>query len=352
MEKELSLKEIFERISETIRFLFKKWLTIVGFSLLFAVLGLIYAMMSPIKYKAQLTFVIEEEGAKTQGGLSSLASSFGLGGMGGGTGLFASVNIIDFLKSRNVIEKTLLEPIGDSSSSISFAQYYINKAEWSKQWEGHENKELKTLKYKPFDDRSKFSRTKDSVLYVIYRTIVESELVVANQDEDNTILLVEMENIDETFAQRFVVNLINVVSEYYTESKTKKSALSVSIFQQQADSVRKELYSSMAGAAASSDQVFGLNPAMNIKRLPSSQKQVDVQANTIILAELLKNLELAKMNLMNQTPLIQVIDKPILPLKEVKFRKLYGIIIGGILGGFLIVSYFLVKRFLKKVKES
>ena len=53
---------------------------------------------------------------------------------------------------------------------------------------------------------------------------------------------------------------------------------------------------------------------MNVKRVPSVNRQVDVQANTAILTELVKNLELAKVDLRKETPLIQIIDTPILPL--------------------------------------
>jgi hypothetical protein len=37
-----------------------------------------------------------------------------------------------------------------------------------------------------------------------------------------------------------------------------------------------------------------LNPALNVRRAPSARKQVDVQANTAILTELVKQSELAK----------------------------------------------------------
>jgi hypothetical protein len=84
-----------------------------------------------------------------------------------------------------------------------------------------------------------------------------------------------------------------------------------------------------------------LNPAMQVLRVPSQQRQVDVQANTAILTELVKNLELAKLALRRETPLIQVIDKPVLPLEKEQLGKLKGMIIGAFLAGFLTVLYLL-----------
>jgi uncharacterized protein involved in exopolysaccharide biosynthesis len=84
---------------------------------------------------------------------------------------------------------------------------------------------------------------------------------------------------------------------------------------------------------------------MNVKRVPSVNRQVDVQANTAILTELVKNLELAKVDLRKETPLIQIIDTPLLPLPYEKLGILKGGCIGGFLFGFFALLYFGVKRY-------
>jgi uncharacterized protein involved in exopolysaccharide biosynthesis len=92
-----------------------------------------------------------------------------------------------------------------------------------------------------------------------------------------------------------------------------------------------------------------MNPALNIKGAPSKTKQIDVQANTIVLTNLVVQLELAKITLRKETPLIQLIDRPILPLQKEKFGKLKSIILGGFLAGFLIILYFIFDNFYKKI---
>ena len=86
------------------------------------------------------------------------------------------------------------------------------------------------------------------------------------------------------------------------------------------------------------------NPAMNVRRAPSARRQVDVQANTAILTELVKQTELAKVTLRKETPLIQVIDLPILPLNVEKFGKTKGIAMGGVLFSFLAIVILILKR--------
>jgi uncharacterized protein involved in exopolysaccharide biosynthesis len=60
---------------------------------------------------------------------------------------------------------------------------------------------------------------------------------------------------------------------------------------------------------------------------------------------------LAKVTLRKETPLIQVIDRPIFPLPKEKFGKAKGIIVGGFLAGFLIVLVLIVRRLIKNIVE-
>ena len=122
----------------------------------------------------------------------------------------------------------------------------------------------------------------------------------------------------------------------------------MAILERQTDSIRRELNGAIIGVAVANDNTFNLNPALNVRRAPSARRQVDVQANTAILTELVKQGELAKVTLRKDTPLIQIIDTPILPLHKEKFGLLKGMVIGGLLASFLVVLVFLVNYFIKK----
>ena len=78
---------------------------------------------------------------------------------------------------------------------------------------------------------------------------------------------------------------------------------------------------------------------------------MDVQANTAILTELVKQTELAKVTLRKETPLIQVIDRPIIPYQKERFGKAKGILLGGILAGFLILFGLIGRRLLNNIVE-
>ncbi|WP_291099005.1 MULTISPECIES: hypothetical protein [unclassified Flavobacterium] len=58
---------------------------------------------------------------------------------------------------------------------------------------------------------------------------------------------------------------------------------------------------------------------------------------------------MAKVTLRKETPLIQIIDRPILPLAKERFGKAKGILLGGFLAGFLVVLGLIVRRLLKEL---
>ncbi len=341
---EISIKEVILTIRDYYAFLLTKFKIILAFGLLGGLIGFIYGYTQNFKYTATLTFALEDDKSGGIGALG-LAGQLGLDFGGGGGGAFAGGNLIELFKSRKMVEQALLTPISLKGENISLAEMYIQDKEWRDKWK--DKPKLKGMQFPPYAKREDFTREQDSVLEVIYKGLSDSDLVVSQKDKKVGMLSIEMKSYSEVFAKAFTESLANVVSNFYIEIKSKKASLNMTILQRQLDSIRGELNGSISGVAVANDRTFSLNPALNVKRVPSIRKQVDVQANTAILTELVKQTELAKVNLRKETPLIQVIDRPIYPLKKEKFGKAKGLILGGFLGGFLTVMILILKRILK-----
>jgi hypothetical protein len=312
-------------------------------------LGLGYSFIKKPVYTATLSFALEDDKAGGGGGLGSLASSFGfdLGGSGGGA--FSGSNLTELFKSRNMVEKTLLTPVVFETKKISLAEMYIQNNKWRDKWEN--KPKLKNLTFLPNADRKKFTREQDSILGVIYENLSKTGLTVAQKDKKIDITTIEVASTNELFSKYFTEALANQVSDFYVTTKSKKARMNMYILQRQTDSIRGQLNGAITGVAVANDNTFGLNPAMNVRRAPSARRQVDVQANTAILTELVKQTELAKVTLRKETPLIQIIDKPILPLKKEKFGKLKGIVLGGFLVGFLTVLVLVFRRIMGQLMK-
>ena len=77
--------------------------------------------------------------------------------------------------------------------------------------------------------------------------------------------------------------------------------------------------------------------------MPLQKIQIDLQASSAVYQEIVKNLEIAKVAHRNNTPLIQVIDRPILPLEHNRMKWYKALVIGLILGGICMVGFFTLK---------
>ena len=346
---EISLKELVLKIKEWYQFLISKWKLIVLMGVIGGVIGFTYAYFQKPTYKAVLTFAMEEEksGGGGLGGALGLASQFGIDLGSSGGGAFSGANLIELMKSRKLVEKTLLSPIEVDGKAQSLVEYYLAFNEIKKDWD--EKPLLKNVSFPIDADRTKFTLQQDSILKNLAAGLIKTDLVISQKDKKVSILSIEMNSTNEQFAKVFCETIAKETSEYYVEIKSKKSKMNVDILQHQADSIRAELNSAITGVAAAADNVFNLNSAMNVRRTPSARRQVDVQANTAILTQLVGNLELAKVTLRKETPLLQIIDRPSFPLEKEKVGKLKSLVLGGFLAGFLTVLYLVFSSLYKKL---
>lgn len=345
---EISLKELSRKAKEWIDYLASEWKIILIAILIGSVSGLIYSIIKKPKYTATLSFALEDE--KSGGGLGGalgFASSFGIDLGSGGGGIFTGSNLTELFKSRTMVEQTLMTPVTINGKVISLAEMYIQNNEWRDKW--NKDSKFKNIQFLPATNRKNFTRVHDSILGVIYQNLSKSSLSVVQKDKKISIISMDVTSNNELFSFLFCEALTRQVGEFYVQTKSKKARMNMNILEHQVDSVRAELNGAITGVAVANDNTFNLNPALNVRRTPSVRRQVDVQANTAILTELVKQSELAKVTLRKETPLIQVIDRPILPLPKEKFGKANGIILGGILAGFFIVVGLIVKRFFNKL---
>jgi hypothetical protein len=346
--EEISLKELIVKAKEWFNYLLSQWKIIVLVGIIGASLGLAYSLTKKPIYTATLSFALEDEkGGGGLGGALGLASSFGLDLGGSGGGIFTGSNLTELFKSRSMVEKTLLSPVYINGKQISLAEMYIQNNKWREIW--NKNPKLSKIQFLPNPNRKKFTRVQDSILGIMYDNLSKTGLSVGQKDKKISIINIDVSSTNELFSKYFCEALAKQVGTFYIETKSKKARINMAILERQVDSIRGELNGAITGVAVANDNTFNLNPALNVRRAPSARRQVDVQANTAILTELVKQAELAKVTLRKETPLIQVIDRPILPLPKEKFRKIKGIIIGGFLAGFLTIAVLVSKRIINKL---
>ena len=348
VDDEISLKEIILKLREWWRYLLSKWLVILIAGIIGGLIGLAYAFYKKPVYTATTTFVLEsgDGGGASLGQYAGIASMVGIDLGGGGGGIFQGDNIIELYKSRTMIEKTLLTEIEYKNEKQLLIDRYIEFNKLREKWT--DKPELKNVQFK--SQAEGFNRIQDSILGETVKDINKSYLTVGKPDKKLSIIKVEVKSKDETFAKVFNEQIVKNVNDFYVQTKTKKSLENVAILQQKTDSVRAVMNGAIYAAASVSDATPNLNVTRQVQRAaPIQRSQFTAETNKAILGELVKNLEMSKMALRKETPLIQVIDKPILPLEKNKFGILAGIIIGGILFGFLTLLVLFIRKIFKNM---
>lgn len=343
----ITLKGIFSKIEEWIRYFVSKWVVLLVAGVVGGALGLGYASIKTTKYTASLSFIVEESGAgaTSLGAAAGIAAQLGfnLGGLSNSGGFFQGDNIIEFLKSRSMVDQTLLSTVVIDGKEERLVERYVAYNNLRDKWSKDER--LARLDFR--DTVGVYLQ--DSLMRGFYNDILRKNLEIGKLDRKLNIIEVSMTTPDERFSKAFVETLIRNASEFYIRTRTQKAEENLAVLTHQVDSVRRELDAAIRGVASATDANPNPNRALQSLRVGAQQRTVDVQANTAILAELVKNQELAKITLRNEKPIIQALDMPILPLENDKIGKAKAIVLGGILGGFIAVVFLLTRRIYRQV---
>lgn len=125
-EQVISLKELILKLKAIIQYLISKKIIIICIALLGGLIGVLYSFYKKTIYTAELSFAVDDD--KSNGGLvaaAGIASQFGID-LGGGGGAFSGDNLMRLMKSRTMVEKTLMLPVNVNGRAISLADLYIS----------------------------------------------------------------------------------------------------------------------------------------------------------------------------------------------------------------------------------
>ena len=334
-ENKISLSFLYERLKDWALFLISnKGIIVLGsFCILFFTISYNY-IIKPT-YFARTTFVLDNNDTSSMGDLSSLASLAGINASSfiDASSLFQIDNIQELYRSNTMIKKTLMSTANDGKKDFKLIDRLIEVEKLKHKWDklGVDTKNLRST--------ASNSRTKDSLIKELIKTIKKENLIVEKPSRKTTILEIGFDHKDEILAKTFNENLVKIVNQFYNKTKTLKTGSNLEILQRQSDSVKVVLDTSIMLLAEIDQSIPNPNPLSKVNLVPYQKAMIDVQANSAIYQELLKQLELAKVTHRNKMPLIQVIDSPSYPLENSRWKLLKTIIYGMILGlGFSIFS--------------
>lgn len=341
--EEISLSELTQKIKGTCTFLLTKWKLVVIGSLIGCSTGFLYAWIMPVKYISRLTFVLEESKGGT-GGLASLAGQFGidLGGAAGGS-VFSGDNILLFLKSESLIRETLFTPFSEDKIE-TLADRYAEVNGWKKDWANDEK--IGLINFSKYSLIS-LPRKEDSLLQELTDEIFNKDLFVIKPDKKASFIEVKSSMADEYLSKLFSERLVKIATQRYVQSKTKIKFLNVQKLQNKADSLVSVLNNRTYSAASSQQQLVDVNPALRTAPIIAEISSRDKLIASTLYGEVVKNLELSKTLLSQETPVIETVDQSTLPLETEKLGKLKSLVVGGLLSCIFIVCFLLIRRWLQ-----
>jgi hypothetical protein len=340
---EISLKELILKGKEWVVYLWRyKWIILLV-SALGGALGFAYSKyITKPEYTAQVTFALEQKSGGAASALGGLASSLGIGDIGGASssGMFGGENILMLMKSNRIIHEALKAPILELDSNHLLNAYVKN----------HFAEELKEKKVslfpKTFDSISS-TRAQDSLLLLITKNIREKQLIAERADKKNSIINLEVKDQNEQWALLFSKMLVQHAIDLYMEIKVGKLISTERELTRKRDSIRGLLDGSITTLAIETD----LNSHAPLMRYKTKQakKQVDVEVLKTMYGNVIQNLEMTKFQRSQEEPIIEIIDEPILPLAKEEFDILYGSFIASMAAIFLCMFYIIIRKYLNSL---
>jgi hypothetical protein len=326
-KKTIVLGDVIESIKRFFSYLRSQVILIALCAVVGLILPLIYRAMQKPAYAASTTFILEEKSAGG-GGLAGIASQVGLdlGSLGSGSSLFTGDNILDIIKSRGIIEKVLLTPISGNTGK-TLADLYV-------EFSGLGERLPAPVSFASLGAHSVYQ---DSVLYVMYEQIAKKNVSVDRLNKKGSIFKIVTVSQNQVFSKNFAERLLKETTTYYVNVKTSTAAANVKRLQARGDSLLRVLNAKSYNAA--SFQILDPNVAYKSMSVPAEVSSRDKSIVFSIYAEVTKNLEMSRIALVSQTPVIQLLDVPKYPLmddrKSYLFLGFAGLFAGLLVGFFL-----------------
>ena len=341
-EEEFSFKSVISKRIDDIKYLFqfkKLFILVAAIGMLG---GSIAAWLWPITYSSRTSFIIEDTKAGGGSLLAGLAGQIGLdigGAMGGTSGVLAGDNVLALLRSDQMIKSTLLTPYqekGEKTLADVYAESNNLKESWTKYNQGN------TISFP--QDRKVYTRLQDSLLQDMVIRIAEKNLSVSKPDKKLGFfqLIVTMPN--EQLSQLFSLRIIDKATEFYVYTKTKSQRTNVERLQARADSIERLLNRKTYSASAANRVLLDANPAFPTANPGIELQQRDKMVLQSIYGEILKNLEIGRTVLIQETPTFQIVDKPELPLQKNKLKYSKAMVLGAFFSLFFLALYLLAFR--------
>ncbi|WP_028567054.1 Wzz/FepE/Etk N-terminal domain-containing protein [Salisaeta longa] len=333
---------------------------IVRTVMVFAVLGVTYALLAPEEFTSSTKVVREtgEDAPSLPGGLSALGSSFGisLGGLSGGLSAEAYPEILASREVRlDVARDTFYFP--DIERRMTFVDYidrppgvvgallkYTLKLPW-------------TLKEAVTPANPPLPAGRDSTGTLIYPTEAESEaikamgeMIASSVNAESGLMTISVTAGGPVLSARMAQDVLDALRKRVRALRTQKVRENLQFIQQRFAEAQQELKAAENRLA----EFLARNQRINSPQLEFQRDRLQRQVTfkEQLYSNLQAQLTQTRLDLQKQQPVITVVEEPSPPLERSAPKRTLIVLLSIILGGFVGVGFAFVGAFLNSQEEN
>lgn len=353
---EITFKEAIHKAIDVWKEIKKNWILLVLFCIPFLALNIYKHITYKKKFPAALTFMVNEDGGSSMGALSSVLGQFGLGQSGEDN----LEKILELSKSMNISKQAFFESKTIGGREDFLANHIISMLEEKGEWQ-QLRPFAKTPEYNlegfqfAHDSIQSYSMLENKALKKLHQHILGSKkhdlmpLLSTEILESTNIMKLSSKCYNPEISVALCNGIYERLSNYYVDKTIEKHEHTYLILEEKTDSILTELKSKEYELAKFKDRNRGLFAKTD--QLIEVRLSRDVQKLGLMYAEATKNMELANFALQNNTPFIQVIDRPFLPIPPEESSIVRKILNSLLIGFFLGASWIVVRMIFREALQ-
>ncbi len=313
-KQEIDLLEVFIKTWQ------HRWFIII-FTIIFILLGVAYALLKQPLYTgtAKLYKTEGESGSTSQ--LQGLASQFGFGGAFGSSEMF---NIIDLVESRSIKKKVLLH-----------------------QWETEKfDHPVNLIEYFEIDAETERKKIHQGLEHL-------NDYISANTDEETMLTTINVLMPEPELSARVTNYIVFLIEDYIIHEQKMQTRENLKYIQNRLDSVKLELKQAEEALKGFRERNRNIAQSPDLQtRQMRLQRQLTIKQEVYLLLQ--KELEMTKIELVKETPVINIVDHAEPPALRTEPKRTLIVIISAFLGFFLslvvLVLWYLWKYLRHEIK--
>ncbi|MFO8235790.1 MAG: GNVR domain-containing protein [Bacteroidales bacterium] len=310
---EIDLLEVFFKIWKFRRFLF--WFT-AGF----IILSVIYALLAKPQYEASVSLYKETQGREgAQGGIENLAMQFGFGGSLTRTSQF---NIEDLIESRNINERIIYH-------------------EWTTE---KYDRPVNLIEYWEIDAETEelsFSRTLEKL----------RNKLDFRRDEETGLMTITVEMPEPQLSADIANYIIDLITEYVQTERKTTTRENQKYLLRRLNTIEKELKEAEEEVKEfkENNREISHSPRLQME-LDRLERQVNLKREVFLSLE--QEREMTEVELVKETPVINVLDYAVKPEQRAKPKRKLIVIVAAFAGLFLSILLVVLRYVWNYVKKE